>query len=264
MAKTIIKFFKLQNLWASVIPMQLIGVLAIFNILTNNTPQWWLVLSIIGYVCITLLGISIGYHRYISHKSFQTNIITKRLLIYLGILGGQGSPIFWAGVHRGYHHKCADKEGDPHSPKDGFWHSYMGWMFKKHTLSLKSLPDLIKDKDIVFAHKHYIKILWISHIGLALIDFDIWLYLLGFPAFIALHTFLFTTSFTHYKRLGYRNYGSKDNSVNCPWLFPLILGEAWHNNHHGDSRNPNFGHVLKWEIDPSYWLIKLIRKKNVT
>jgi stearoyl-CoA desaturase (delta-9 desaturase) len=61
-------------------------------------------------------------------------------------------------------------------------------------------------------------------------------------------------------KLGYRNYPTKDDSVNCPWLFPLLLGEAWHNNHHGDGRNPNYGRRW-WELDPTFWLIKIIEKK---
>jgi stearoyl-CoA desaturase (delta-9 desaturase) len=262
MEKKVIQFLKLKNLWGSIIPMQVIGIFATYQIYNNLAPNWWLILSMIGYISITLLGISIGYHRYISHKSFQVNSIIKKILLYLGMLGGQGSPIFWAGVHRGYHHKLADTDHDPHTPIKGFWYSYMGWMFVKHSISLKSLPDLLRDNDVLFAHKNYFKILWSTHIILAFIDFQIWLYLLGFPAFIALHTFLFTTSFTHYRKLGYKNFDTKDNSVNCVWLFPFILGEAWHNNHHGNSRNANFGGQRFWELDPSFWIIKIIRQKQ--
>jgi stearoyl-CoA desaturase (delta-9 desaturase) len=82
---------------------------------------------------------------------------------------------------------------------------------------------------------------------------------MGFAAFLTLHAFSIQTSVTHLKWAGYRNYETKDNSVNIPWLFTLILGEAWHNNHHGEARNPNFGNRHWWELDPTYWLIKLIR-----
>jgi stearoyl-CoA desaturase (delta-9 desaturase) len=127
-------------------------------------------------------------------------------------------------------------------------------------MSIRSVVDLLQDPDMVFAHKHYIKILWITNLLVALISIDLWIYLLAFPAFITLHSFLIQTSITHIPWAGYRNYNTKDDSVNVPWLFPIILGEAWHNNHHGEGRNPNYGRRW-WELDPTYWLIKLIAKK---
>jgi stearoyl-CoA desaturase (delta-9 desaturase) len=78
--------------------------------------------------------------------------------------------------------------------------------------------------------------------------------------FITLHCFLIQTCLTHIPALGYKNYPTADNSINSPWLFPIILGEAWHNNHHSDGRNPNYGGRHWWELDPTYWIIKLIRK----
>jgi stearoyl-CoA desaturase (delta-9 desaturase) len=77
--------------------------------------------------------------------------------------------------------------------------------------------------------------------------------------FVTLHCFLVQTCFTHVSKLGYQNYQTKDNSINSPWLFPIILGEAWHNNHHGDARNPNLGGRHWWELDPTFWIIQLIR-----
>jgi stearoyl-CoA desaturase (delta-9 desaturase) len=263
MEKTSIKHivrntFHFTNLWGSIIPMQFIGVYAMYTI-TSDAPSWWWIATIIGYVCLKMLGVSAGYHRLFSHKGFTVNLITKRILLWFGILAGQGSPLFWIGIHRGYHHRYADREGDAHSPRDGFWHSYILWMFKKDHMSIRSVVDLLKDPDMVFAHKHYIKILWITNLIVALISIDVWLYLLALPAFITLHSFLIQTSVTHLSWAGYRNYNVKDNSVNVPWLFPIILGEAWHNNHHGDGRNPCYTKRW-WELDPTFWLIKLIQQ----
>ena len=250
--------FRFTNLWGSIIPMQIIGLYAIYSIFSGSAPSWWWMTTIVGYVCLKMLGVSAGYHRLFSHKGFKVNLLTKRILLWFGILAGQGSPLFWIGIHRGYHHRYADREGDAHSPRDGFWHSYILWMFKRDSMSIRSVVDLLQDPDMVFAHKHYIKILWITNLLVALISIDLWIYLLAFPAFITLHSFLIQTSVTHLPWAGYRNYTVKDDSVNVPWLFPIILGEAWHNNHHGDGRNPNYGRRW-WEIDPTYWLIKLIR-----
>jgi stearoyl-CoA desaturase (delta-9 desaturase) len=80
------------------------------------------------------------------------------------------------------------------------------------------------------------------------------------PCMIAFHSFAIQTSVVHYPKLGYRSYDTKDTSVNVPWIWPVSTGECWHNNHHGDPGNPNFGHKHWWELDPTYWLIKLIRK----
>lgn len=248
------------NLWGVIIPLQFLGLFVIYNLTQGYAPWWWWMPSIIGYICIKMLGISAGYHRLFSHRSFETNIFIKRLLLYFGMLGGQGGPIFWIGIHRGYHHRFADKENDAHSPRHGFWHSYILWMFKRSSMSIKSVIDLVKDSDMVFAHKHYIKIIWITHFLVYLIDINLWLYLLILPTFITLHSFLLQTSVTHMRWAGYKNYATGDDSVNSPWLFPIILGEAWHNNHHGEGRNPKFGRKW-WEIDPTYYLIQLIRKK---
>jgi sn-2 palmitoyl-lipid 9-desaturase len=252
--------FLFPNLWGSIVPMQFIGLYCLYNIFTGAAPAWWWIATIVGYICLKMLGISAGYHRLFSHAGFKVNIVIKRLLLWFGIIAGQGSPIFWIGIHRGYHHRYADRDGDAHSPKDGFWHSYILWMFKRNSMSIRSVVDLLKDPDMVFAHKHYIKILWATHILVALISVDLWLYLLALPAFITLHSFLLQTSTTHISKLGYRNYATKDDSVNVPWLFPIILGEAWHNNHHGDGRNPNQRHKW-WELDPTFWLIRLIKKR---
>jgi stearoyl-CoA desaturase (delta-9 desaturase) len=114
----------------------------------------------------------------------------------------------------------------------------------------------------MFAHNHYQKILWISHLLVALISVDLWMYTMLLPAFITLHSFAIQTSLNHSKDYGYVNYERDEDSKNVVWLFPLILGEAWHNNHHGDAKNPNYGHRRWFELDPTYYLIKLISKKH--
>jgi stearoyl-CoA desaturase (delta-9 desaturase) len=253
--------FRQTNLWAGIVPMQFLAIWALWNVFTGQAPDWWWITTLIGYVCLTMIGISAGYHRLFCHKGFKVNRVVKLIMLWFGMIAGQGSPIFWIGIHRGYHHRYADGPGDAHSPRDGFWHSYILWMFKRETMSLRSIPDLLRDPDMVFAHRHYTKILWGTHLAIALISINLWLYLLLLPAFITLHCFLLQTCLAHYRFLGYRNFEVKDNSVNIPWLFPLILGECWHNNHHGHSRCPNYQHQW-WELDPTYWIIKLIKLKN--
>jgi len=267
MEKTTVKqvitnIFKFPNLWGSIIPLQFVGIYGLYLIFTDQAPNWWWIGLIVGYILFTILGISIGYHRLLCHNSFKTNLIIKRVLLYLAMLAGQGGPIYWIGIHKGYHHRFADTYKDAHSPKNGFVHSYIGWMFKMNSMSLRSVYRLFKDPDLLFSHKYYQLIFWFSHIIIAFISFEIWLWFMGFPVFITLHLFFLQTSITHLGKIGYRNYNVKDNSVNVPWLFPILLGESWHNNHHGEVRNPNFGGRQWWEIDPAFWLIKLIRKSE--
>jgi stearoyl-CoA desaturase (delta-9 desaturase) len=258
--KNIIKnIFKQPNLWGSVVPMNIFGIYALYSIFLGSAPAWWWIATITGYVCIAMLGIAIGYHRLFCHSGFKVNKLVKRILLFFGVLAGQDSPIWWISVHRGSHHRYADTPKDAHSPKDGFWHSYILWIFKTRTIKARAVIDLLRDPDMIFVHRHYLKILWGTNIILAVISIDLWLYLLAFPTFITLHCFLTQTSVTHLQWAGYRNYNVNDDSVNVPWLFPFALGEVWHNNHHGDGRNPNYGGRRWWELDPSFWIIQAIR-----
>lgn len=252
--------FKQTNLWGGIIPMQIFGFYALYTIFCGSAPNWWWITTILGYVLFVMIGVSAGYHRMICHKSFTTSSLTRAVILFLGALAGQESPIFWATVHRGYHHKHADTDLDPHSPKHGFWHSYIFWMFRlDDNLSIRSTIDLFKDPVCAFIHRHYHKILWGIHIAVALINFDFWLYFMLFPSFIGLHSFALNTSANHLRWLGYRNYNIKDDSVNSPLLFCLIFGEAWHNNHHGDPRNANYGGKHWWELDPTWYIIKILK-----
>jgi stearoyl-CoA desaturase (delta-9 desaturase) len=249
----------LPQLWGSIIPMQVIGLYAFFLIVSGSAPWWWWITTLVGYVCLKMIGIAAGYHRLFCHGGFKVTKFTKRVILLFGVLAGQGTPISWTAIHRGYHHRYPDQPQDLHSPRDGFWHSYMGWMFKYPVISARSALSLTRDPDILFVHKFYLPILWGVNLFLALIDINLWLYLLAFPAFVTLHCFLTQTSITHLSWAGYRNYEVNDDSVNVPWLFPIILGEAWHNNHHGEPKNPNYGGRHWWEFDPTYQIISILR-----
>jgi fatty-acid desaturase len=250
-----------SNLWGAVIPLHVFGIYSIVNLFISDVPLYWIPLTMIGLLCIEIIGVSAGLHRWASHKSFQVNDIVKTIMLWFGCLGCQGSPIFWATIHRGYHHRYSDKEKDPHNPKDGFWHSYIWWMFRleEGDYNTKRIPDLLRDPIVLFLHKHYIPILWITNILAALISVNFWLYFIVLPALITFHKFCLQTSVVHYKNLGYRNYDTQEDSVNIPWLWPLTLGEAWHNNHHGRPGDPHIGGRHWWELDPTYWVIKVIR-----
>jgi stearoyl-CoA desaturase (delta-9 desaturase) len=256
------KILTSKNLWISLFPMHLFSCLAIYKIIIGTAPSWWLLALVIGYVCIMIFGITIGYHRYFSHRSFETYKIVKIFMLYFASIAGQGSVLFWVAIHRGSHHRYSDSPKDVHRPEDGFWHSYILWTLKinQSDINIKNAADLLRDPYCRFLHTHYIKMLILSHLLFALISFNFWLYFIVLPSFLSLHSYSIQTSLSHSNRYGYKNYDTKDKSKNVIWLFPFILGEAWHNNHHGEPKNSNFGGRKFWEVDPVYWLIKLIKK----
>jgi stearoyl-CoA desaturase (delta-9 desaturase) len=263
MGKTMTEILKGMIRMYSIVPIQLFGLYAVYTIFAGTVPSWWWITTLVGYVCIMMLGVCACYHRMLSHKSFETTRPMKIFMLWCSALSGQGSPIFWATIHRGYHHRYTDQDLDPHSPIHGFWHSYILWMFKikDGDHNTKYVVDLLRDKDVMFFHKYYNHIFLISHVAVLLISFDLWMYLMILPAFITIHSFSIQNNLNHSKVHGYKNANTNNNGVNVIWLFPLVLGEAWHNNHHADAKNPQFGKRW-WELDPTYWLIKLIRIKK--
>lgn len=264
MIQIIKNIFAVKLLWGCIVPIQILGILSLYNIFIGAAPGWWWAGFIVGFILLKMLGIGAGFHRLFSHHSFEVSKLMKRFIIWCGIISGQGSPITWVAIHRGEHHRYSDTDRDPHSPRHGFWHSYIGWMFKikEGELSVKGAVELLRDPDMIFAHKYYYRILWLSYLLIALVDFNLFLYAIILPAFVTLHVFCCQTSIVHCPQFGYRNYDTKDSSTNIPWLWFITQGECWHNNHHGDPKNPHYGGRHWWELDPTYWLIKLIEKKS--
>ena len=254
--------FRYNTLWGGVIPMHIAGIYAIYTAISYGFPTInWLWLAL-GYFCIMTLGVTAGFHRMLSHRAFETYVPIRYLLLGFGILSGQGSPIFWTVTHRNMHHPHSDTIKDPHSPIHGFWHSWFLWLWKieETDVNPRKVVELLRDPFILFVHKYYIYIYWALNLALALIDLQFWLWFAIIPSLIAFHSYSITNSINHFRSLGYRNYDTKDNSTNIWWLWPLILGECWHNNHHGDMKAYHFGNRRWWEIDPAGAVIRLIEK----
>lgn len=251
-----------KTVWL-LIPINLAGLLAIFIFFTGDISYYWLFAVVLGYIIQKEIGISSGYHRLFSHYSYEVSRPIKLFILWCGLIAGQGSPYWWAALHRGYHHKHSDTDRDPHSPIHGFWHSYILWLFKikEKDISTRYIIDLIRDKDLAFAHKYYIPIFVISHFSVACINLNVWLFFMALPSFLTLHSYCLQTSVQHLGKGGYQNFNTKDNSMNNCFIFPIVLGDAWHNNHHADPGNPNFGKRW-WEIDTTYLLIKILRLRN--
>jgi stearoyl-CoA desaturase (Delta-9 desaturase) len=238
---------------------------ALAEAIAGGVAAWQPLLAVIGYG-LTMLGITVGFHRLLSHRAFETWGKLRALFAILGSMAAQGPPIYWVSNHR-RHHQFSDAEGDPHSPHwrgqrplatwRGFWHAHVGWTFTHEmTNSAVYSRDLLRDGIISWVNRHYYK--WVM-LGLvlptgigALITASAegaWQGLLwggGVRLFISYHLTNAINSVTHL--FGYRSFATREDSRNNAWLGLITLGEAWHNNHHACPRSAIFG-LSWWEAD---------------
>lgn len=229
------------------------------------------------------LGITLGYHRLVTHNSLKVPNWLRYFFVTGGYLAIMGGPISWAAIHR-LHHLKSDMPGDPHSPRDGFWHALMGWMFDTRFVQSEAelqrlVPDLMKDP--------YFKLLGydtesfargLGHAQICIIACIVYRLLIllffGWTAFIACVLATFVVFFgtqavnavCHLPTAGYRTYQTRDDSRNVWWVGLLAMGEGWHNNHHAMMKSARHG--LAWfEIDVTWYTVWLLEKlglaKNV-
>jgi len=223
---------------------------------------WWLLTSYLISRVWLIGGMSIGLHRYFSHKTFTTTPLKHKLICFLSMMAAQGSPIAWAMVHR-HHHKYTDKDHDLHAPKDGIFHAAVTWALGNPKTWVKednlkfTVTDLAKDKVIAFTDKWYY-VFWYSLIAISfLIDWKIAIFLvlappgLGYLLDMLSINVLFHVPWTPF---GYRNFDINEKSRNFKWFLWLGLSEGLHNNHHAQPWKANVA-VKKGEFDISGWII---------
>lgn len=233
-----------------------IGIVVAFN-----TSLWWLVLGIIWYRIVGILFVSIGLHRYFTHRSFQTGYKRHILFVIGSIISGNGSPIAFASQHI-HHHKHSDKELDLHSPKDGTLHSCFSWLLNSKTWFLEEkemkIPMFIlKDRVVNFVHKYYFTCWSTISFILFLIDWKLFLFIMPFAGGLSILTSNIVVGYlAHIKLPGsYKNFDTKDDSFNNEWIQLIETAEGYHNNHHADPSNYNFARN-KNEFDLCAVLIK--------
>ncbi|CAN5637321.1 fatty acid desaturase [soil metagenome] len=216
------------------------------------------------------LGITVGYHRLLSHRAFKVPRWLEYLIVSGAYLGFEGSPIFWVTAHR-LHHRYSDQKGDPHSPRDGLWHAFIGWMYDRkmeitREQRLLTCPDLYRDK--------VYQALQIEPEGLdgllclvVCVIFRIVLYsLFGLPVLIgsllgtllAFASPLLVNTLCHMPQLGYSTYSCRDQSRNVWYVAAVAFGEGWHNNHHAFPQSARHG-LRPLELDLSWMVISLLR-----
>jgi len=213
------------------------------------------ILAITLYVA-RMFGVTAGYHRYFSHRSFKTSRAGQFLFALLAMSSTQKSVLWWAALHR-HHHRHSDQEEDVHSPLHrGFFYSHVGWIFdpKHETTRVEDVPDLVKYPELRFLDKHQL----LPAIALAILCFviDGWSGLvIGFflSTVFLYHGTFFINSLAHVH--GSQRYVTGDTSRNNWWLALITLGEGWHNNHHAYQRSTRQG--FRWyEIDITYYILK--------
>jgi len=213
---------------------------------------YWLILSILVYYMSGCLGITITFHRYLTHKSFKMPKWCEYLFSFFGAMGGTGSTLGWLSVHR-THHKYTDKDGDPHSPHNAGWKIIFGkYNYKFNPMDAKSM---LRYKFHVNLHRYYylIFVLW----GLALFAIDPHLGLYGFIIPVTLQTWISNMTNWANHSTGYTNFKTSDDSRNTWWISALNWGDGWHNNHHARPASYTFQYKW-WEIDISAYCIYLI------
>jgi len=225
----------------------------------------------------TGLGVTVGFHRHFTHKSFKATRPMKVALAITGSLAFQGSIVSWVADHR-RHHAFSDKEGDPHSPwlfgtgplalVRGFWHAHMGWLFDRDkTNARRFAPDLLADRDVAAVDRQFV-LLTVVSLGVpallgGLLSWSWWgaltAFLWGGLVRVGLlhHVTWSINSICH--MAGRRPFGTRDRSANVWWLAVLSFGESWHNLHHADPTCARHG-VKRGQIDMSARLIWLFEK----
>ncbi len=219
------------------------------------------VAAVLFWLCSSV-GICLGYHRYLSHRSLKLKPPAEFFVLLCGVLSGQGTPLSWAATHR-VHHQRSDMSGDPHSPLDGRWWSHILWLFVKHTREQRQLMF----RRYIPDHQHRPLVLFFEKtFGLWLVATAVTMFLVGgLPMLLwavclrmtlAYHFTWLVNSATHL--WGYRNYETTDESRNLWWVAILAFGEGWHNNHHAHPSIAPAGHRW-WEFDMTWWVIKALR-----
>jgi stearoyl-CoA desaturase (delta-9 desaturase) len=222
-----------------------------------------LLLGLLTYL-VRMLGITVGYHRYFSHRSFKTSRLFQFALAWVGASSCQKGVLWWASWHR-HHHQHADSEEDAHSPVQlGFWWSHLGWFLLSddHTAVLANLiPDLLQYPELAWLERWHL----LPGVSLAIVCYFA---LGGYEAFV--YGFLVSTVALWHATFTINSlshiYGSRRfacefrgdcNARNNGWLALITLGEGWHNNHHSFMGSARQGFYW-YEFDPSYWVIRLL------
>ncbi len=271
-AQTISSFDRVANILVTVLPVLLVGLAA--WLAWGGALHWADLIVLAVTYLLTGIGVTVGFHRLLTHRSFKTSPPMRAALAALGSAAIEGPVIEWVANHR-KHHQFSDQHGDPHSPHvehgtgwrgalGGLFHAHVGWIFKGDDMASEEryAKDLLSDPVVRFIDRTFL--LWVLA-GLAF-PFGLGVALSGSIAggltgllwggavrlFLLHHATFSINSLCHF--FGSQRFRTGDQSRNLFWLALPTLGEAWHNNHHAFPTSARHG-LRWWQLDPSAWLI---------
>ena len=267
---------RIANLGAVIVPF--LAFIAAIVLLWNKIVGWDDLALLAGMYLVAGFGITVGFHRMLTHRSFQTSRPVEYLFAIMGSMAVQGPVISWVADHR-KHHAHSDEEGDPHSPHGhgdgiggvlkGLWHAHVGWLVTDQGRARRSkyAKDLVEDRGMRRVSRWFVG--WVvlglfipALIGLAItgtiagaLTALLWGGLVR--VFLQHHITWSINSVCHF--FGRRRFDVEDESTNVFWLALPSLGEAWHHNHHAFPRSAVHG-LGRLELDPSAWVIWVMEK----
>ena len=271
---------RIANLAATLVPLGLVGF-AMWSA-WGGALHWQDLLVLAICYSLTGLGITVGFHRLLTHRSFKTSAPMRALFAVLGSAAIEGPVIEWVANHR-KHHRFSDQPGDPHSPHvghgggwrgalAGLFHAHVGWIFSEQELASEEryAKDLLADPVVRFVDRMFV--LWVFA-GLA-VPFALGCALTGtlvggltgllwggaVRIFLLHHSTFSINSLCHF--FGRRGFETSDESRNLLWLSLPTLGEAWHNNHHAFPTSARHG-LRWWQLDPSAWIIAGLERSGL-
>jgi stearoyl-CoA desaturase (delta-9 desaturase) len=220
--------------------------------------RWALLAWMAGSYLLRMFGVTAGYHRYFSHKSYKLGRVSQFLMAFLAQTSAQKGAIWWASHHR-VHHRHSDEEYDVHSPvRKGFWWSHVGWVISTQYdhVNESLVRDLTRYPELVWLNRHHWVPATVYGGVLALFGWDVFLYGFVLATVLLYHGTFAINSLAHL--FGTRRFNTQDHSRNNFWLALITLGEGWHNNHHHYMTACRQG-IRWWEIDITYYVLVLLR-----
>jgi stearoyl-CoA desaturase (delta-9 desaturase) len=264
---------QISNLLAVIIPF-IAFIVAVVLLWGNGVGPHDLVLFAVMYV-VTGFGVTVGFHRLLTHRSFATSKPVEYLFAVMGSMSVQGPVIAWVSDHR-KHHAHADEEGDPHSPHvgagsglRGLIHAHVGWLITEQGIARKRkyAPDLMDDTGMRRINRAFPLLVVLGLAIPAAVGYMITGRITGaltgllwgglVRVFFVHHVTWSINSVCHF--FGTRRFAVDDHSTNVFWLALPTLGEAWHHNHHAFPRSAFHG-LGRLELDPSAWLIRTMER----